>query len=285
VPDPVPSLVVGIQENQPLVLAGPPEALTGLVQYHNRGAVTVVLRDAGVRDPAGLLPLRSTRYPLHPRTLRPDQSGTLPLSVTLEPGTPPGEYHVELDLGGRTRPATLHVVAVVALSVVPASLVVANQVGIPQSRRVIVTNEGNVPFRLGDVGNVDLRDDLPLERAPRLGLVPLPDAEALDLDALVVAVLAVARDEAREVRSLRVRALGPDLELHPGETKAIDLEITLQAELPSGRRYRGHIPILTRDVTVFVVPSGGPLEHDAPPPAARVTKVPDKSPKKRGGTP
>jgi hypothetical protein len=202
----------------------------------------------------------------------------------VDPGTPPGEYRVELDLGGQSRPAILHVTEVFALSLTPDSVVVANRVGLAQTRRVIVANEGNVPFRLDDPGPVELYEDVSRQRLPRLAVVPPAETEEPNLDALVVAVLAVAREETR-ARHVRVRTLGPDLELHPGETKAVELEITLEDELPPGRRYRGHVPLLTRDLAIVVVASGGPLEQDAPPVATRAEKVPEKSPRKRGGTP
>src|SRR5437588_5902829 len=102
---PVPSLVVGSSEDEPLVLAGPPGELTGQVRLHNPGDAKVVLRDAGIKDPSGVLRLPSARHPLEPTVLRPDQGDDVPLSISVDPSTPPGDYDVELEVGGRSRAA------------------------------------------------------------------------------------------------------------------------------------------------------------------------------------
>jgi len=265
---PVPSLVVvGASEDEPLVLSGPPGEIKGQIQLHNPGDAKVVLRDAGINDPSGVLRLPSARHPLAPFVLRPDQGGSVPLSIAVDPSTPPGDYHVELEVGGRSRQAVLHVHELFDLSVEPRTLVVANQTGSAQAKRLTVRNDGNVAFTIGDPGTVDLRDDMPRDRdVVRLTLEPLLNLnrDNPDLEALVVALLAAAREEPERVGSLAVRTRGGKIDVQPGETKAVELEITLEHELPPNRRYRGRLPILTRDVDVVVVASGGPVQGATP---------------------
>jgi hypothetical protein len=291
---PVPSLVVGASEDEPLVLAGPPGELTGQILLHNPGDAKVVLRDAGIKDPSGVLRLPSARHPLDPVVLRPDQGDNVPLSISVDPYTPPGDYQVELEVGGRSRAAVLHVHEVFDLTVQPRTLVVVNQTGLAQQKRLTISNDGNVSFTIADPGTVELHDDMPRDRdVLRVAIEPLLDRDKPDLEALVVALLAAAREDGERFGSLAVRTRGGTIEIQPGETKPIDLEITVVDELPSNRRYHGHLPILTRDVDVIVVASGGPVQEEPPPRPARKTTAaskraattkPNKA-RRRGGSP
>jgi hypothetical protein len=288
-----PSLVVGGSDDEPLVLSGPPAELTGRIQLHNPGDAKVVLRDAGLKDPSGVLRLPETRHVLKPLVLRPDQGGSLELSVGVDPATPPGEYRAELDVGGRSQEVLLHVAEVVELSVEPRKLVLVNRPGVAQKKSLVVTNEGNVPFTLGDPAVVDLREDPQRNRALRVAIEPLLRRDNPDLEELVVALLAVAREEER-LGSVDVRAAGR-VEVQPGETTAVELELTLQErkqdedELPATRRYRGKLPIVTRDVDVIVLASpGGPdtkpdKEEKPPTPRKRAaSSAARRPPPKRG---
>jgi len=278
VPELSPSLVVNGSDDEPLVLAGPPGQLTGSIHLHNPGDAKVVLRDAGLRDPSGVLQLSSARHALKPVVLRPDQGGSVALSVAVDPTTPPGEYRAELDVGGHSPPVVLHVAEVVDLTVRPRSLVVTNEVGVPQRKRLIVTNDGNVPFTPVSPARVDLLDDVRGDRVQRVAIDALLGAGRPELEALVVALLTISRED--PAGSAEVRAAGGQTEVQPGETRAVEIEITLHDEMPPNRRYRGRMPVLTRDVDIVVVAAGAlGRAADAVPPAAT---TPAKPARKRG---
>jgi hypothetical protein len=282
VSEPRPLLVVGGSEDEPLVLSGPPGDLSGRIELHNPGDAKVVLRDAGLKDPSGALRLPAARHALAPVVLRPDQGGSVPLSIAVDPATPPGEYHAELDVGGRSRAVVLRVIEKFDLTVEPKSLVVVNQSGVAQKKQLTVTNDGNVTFTFAGPGTVDLRDDMPRDRVLRFAIEPLLGKETPDLEALIVALLAVARGDRDRLGSVDVRTPGGEVEVLPGETKPVDLEITVQDDLPGNRRYRGRLPVLTRDIDIIVVASGGPAKKEPPrQPRPRATET-KKSPKRRG---
>ena len=289
--EPVAHDIVLAPEDEPLVLAGPPRELAGRVELHNRGAVNVVLRDAGLRDPSGVLNIRQLRHVMPPLVLRPNQGRIVRLKVAVNPTTPPGEYRAELDLGGRSRHAVLHVSEVFALTVQPRSVVVLNRPGHAQLKRVIVTNDGNVAFAIGDVGPIDLKDDMVLDRAVRVAIEPLTDRANLDIEEIVLAVLRVAREDAYRPGSLLVHTLGGKVDVPPGETVAIDLEITLREALPHNSRYRGRAALLTEDLEIVVVSSSGPVEGEpqttsaprAARPVGRAATGSRKSTKRQGG--
>jgi hypothetical protein len=256
--------IIVAPEGEPLVLAGPPGQLTGQVDLHNPGDVNVVLRDAGLSDPNGVLTTRSWRQSLSPLVLRPYQECRVPLTIAVDPTTPPGEYRAELELAGWSRPVVLHVVEVFALTVRPQLFVVMNIPGQPQRKRLIVTNEGNVAFSIGDIGDVNLEDDMISNRTVRVALESWSESVNPEIEGPVLALVRVGREGSYLADGLFVRTLGGKVDVAPGETTAIDLEITLRTELPHNSRYRGRAPLLTRDLEIIVVSSGGPVDGEAP---------------------
>ncbi len=257
-----PLLRIATPHDEPLVLAGPPAKLTGQIDLHNPGDASVVLRDAGFNDPRGILRVRPGRQSFSPFVVRAHQHQRGPVTISLDPATPPGEYRAEIELAGSTRPVVLHVTESIDLAVHPQSIVILNQRG-AQRRRIVVTNEGNVPFAIGDLGDVDLEDDTLSERT-RLALEPVTRAaksRTKDLDGPVLVLLRLARADAFRESGLSVRSHGPAVTVTPGETVVIDLDVTLQADLPPNSRYRGRTPLLTRDLK-FVVVSSAPVQDD-----------------------
>ncbi len=243
-------------ENEPLVLTGPPAGLTTRLELHNPGEANVVLRGADVKDPTGALISRPLPLSFPTVVLHPGQGRTVPLTVALDPATPPGDYQVELVLGGQSRTVILHVTEVFDLTLSPASVVVMNQPGREQRKRIIVANTGNVPFTIGDIGDIKLVDDVRTERIVRLGIEPQPVRADVDIDELVVALLRIARKEAERAGSLSVHNLSGGVKVAPGETRHLELAITVQDDLPRHGRYRGLAPVLTQDLEIIVVSSG-----------------------------
>lgn len=268
-PEPVPSILVGGSIDEPFVLAGPPGELTGRIQVRNPGDVKVVLRDAGLKDPSGVLALPSSRHVLQTVVLQPDQGGSIPLSVAIDPSTPPGEYRAELNLVGQTRPVLLQVTEFFHLKVLPRSLVVINQPDLRQTKQLVITNDGNVAFTIADSARVDLWNDSPRDRVIRVVIEPSPVTDNPDFQALVVALRTALADEHARLGSLEVSIPGGPVEVHPGETQAVELEITVPQELPPDRRYRGQLPILTADLDIFVVASAAAVPKQKSPRSRR----------------
>jgi hypothetical protein len=265
----IPYDIIVAPADEPLVLAGPPGQLTGSVGFHNLGNANVVLRDAGLSDPSGVLTTRPVRQALSTIVLRPFQAGRVPLTVAVAPTTPPGEYRAELELAGQSRPVVLHVAEVFALTIRPQSFVIRNLPGQPQRKRLIVTNEGNVAFAIDAIGSVDLEDDLLLDRPVRVALEAWREKTSTASAEPVLTLVRVGREGSYLPDGLLVRTLSGKVDVAPGETTAIDLEITLRIELPRDSRYRGRASVLTRDLDIIVVASGGPVASEAPPTSIR----------------
>src|ERR1700681_3295261 len=124
--------IIASPDDEEIVLAGPPGKLTGRMNFHNRGNVNVVLRDAGLSDASGVLTARTLRLSLATLVLRPNQEKQVQLRFAVDPATPAGKFHAELEFGGRTRPVVLYIAEVLDLTVRPDSIVVLNRPGEPQ---------------------------------------------------------------------------------------------------------------------------------------------------------
>jgi hypothetical protein len=263
-------IIVG-PRNVPLIFAGPPRELTGRVELHNSSKVDFVVRDAGLKDPSGVLTNLPLRHTIPTLVLHPNQGRSVPLTVAVASTTAPGVYHAELDLGGESRPVVLHVLETFDLTVQPASILVMNIPGIAQRKQIIVTNIGNVAVAIGDIGAVDLIDDMIWDRAARLAIeLRTEKAAVVDIEELVVAVFRVLREEARRAGSLLVSHAGGKVDVAPGAMAVIDLDITVLEELPHNSRFRGRAPLLTRDLEFLVVSSNSSIEDQ--PTAARAKK-------------
>jgi len=169
----------------------------------------------------------------------------------------------------------------------PHSIVVLNRPGEPQRKRIAVTNQGNVTFSVGDVGEVDLEDDTIPDDAGRLRLEPLTEIGKKEIEAHghkgpVLVLLRIGRPGAFREAGLSVRKLGDKVNIAPGETVPIDLDITLREKLPPNSRYRGTASILTRDLEIVVVSSGD--LHESPRPKSGVKRNErEEHPKGHGG--
>jgi hypothetical protein len=262
-------LFVGASASEPISLSGPPRRLAGEVRLRNPKPSSLVLRDAGFLDRSGRLPLMSERYAFAPVVLRPAEERTVPIQIGIDPATPPGEYHVELDVMGHVRPAVLSVAETVALRVEPKRVVIMSDAQLPWHGQVVLTNDGNVALPINAVADVDLRDDVANVRDLRGVIAPLLAEVPRNLDDFVAVLLAVLPPQGPVMGRLSVRSHGAPVELAPGRSAKLDLEVSLQQALPPNGRYRGRVPILTEDLEFIVITGAGPANERTPDPVTR----------------
>jgi len=248
------SVVVVEPSGRPILLVGPPRVVAGDITLLNPGETTLVLRDFGVADRSGRLVHLPARQGLTmPTVLRRGQQQQLRIEIALVATTHPGEYHVAIDIAGQERDAVLHVTEDVALRVEPATLFVANEER-RQMKRLAVTNEGNVAATLGDIRDVALRDDLAPAIDVRLALQAL--ANKPDLDEFVDAL----RRDGPTMGRLSLGIAGGPATIAPGETRTIEVAVTLPEPPPPNGRYRARVPLLNATLNIIVTPSGATHE-------------------------
>ena len=190
--------------------------------------------------------------------LKPYEERRLLLTLVIDPTTPPGEYRAEVELAGQCRTTVLHVSELLDITVRPPSIVLLNRPDQPQRKRIVVANDGNVAFAIGHIGDVDLEDDFLARHTARVVVEPPSQVGKQEVEKPLVVLLRIAHEGAYVEAGMSVRKVGDELNLAPGETMPIDLDITLQKELRANSRFRGRVPFGTRDLEIIVVPSSEP---------------------------
>ena len=282
--------LVDLSSATPIVLRGTPRHLVGRIPLQNRGEDVAVLRVATVRDPEGRLgPQGEVSHRMATKVLRPNQTDAVRLRLRLDPTTPPGEYRTEVEVGGGVRPLVLQIAEVIDLDLSPSLLVVENRQGKAVEKSVSVTNRGNVPLVIGDIGAVVLDDERFECRTLRRAAAKLGSYDGeVTVDSLVTEIARASREVLERSGALRVRNLTGTVTVAPGETVRIDLRIDVPSTLESHTRYVGTVPIYTEDLRFLVVPVRSPAEPSDAEPArapARARKTASPARKSTGRSP
>ena len=253
--------------DEPLILSGPPRKIRGKIEIANNGSQRVRVRDASIHSPTKKTRKGTTVMPgpqrLVPVVLRPGHTRRVPLSLALDPHTPPGEYQAELTIGDRIKPVTLNVVENIELNISPGRFVLANEAGATVTRRVVLTNQGNVPLKIGEIGAVPLDDDLIVCRTLRAALKAVDEdrekktekEEEPTLSDYVAEIFHQAKIILDKAGNLRVHNKTGEVTIPPGGSTAIDLEIRLPDTLEKRTRYFGTAAIYTSQLTFVIVPT------------------------------
>lgn len=245
---------------QPLILAGPPRAVRGEFRVRNATDRKVVVRQPRVtaatatgrpKGDASMTAISGDALALRRIVVRAGQSRPVAVDLALDPRTPPGTYHAALDVDGEQRPVVMHVTEDVALTMAPSEIVLDGRPGEKVQRRVVITNDGNVPLAVNTIGAVVLDEDLVHCRALRGALADVGDTMK-SLDEFAVA-LGRRYHDLYDTRVLRVQ--NDAVTIAPGETLALALTITLPEKLEPRSRYTGFAAISTDSLAFTIVPA------------------------------
>jgi hypothetical protein len=249
-----------VDAEAPLVLAGPPRAVRGEFRVQNATAEKLSVRGAVLRSapPVGRAKKQQLMAPLLPESglalrrilVRPGQSRPVPVALELDPRTPPGTYHAELMLDDQRRAVVVHVTEDVSLELAPEDIVLPNRAGEKFKRTVVFTNHGNVDIPIRALGTVVLDEELVHCRALRGALDDVGDTmESLDDFAV-----ALGKRYKRLYETLALKVHNEAVTLAPGDTRAIELAITLPDKLEGRSRYTGYAAISTNSLSFAIVP-------------------------------
>lgn len=246
-----------------IVLTGSPRALTARIPVRNTGDRRAVVRRATLRDPQGRLGERQFSARIPARVVRPDEAKALPVRVSIDPTTPPGEYELELEVAGSVRPALIRVAESVGVRLRPSTLVVENLPGTTHEKSVFLTNQGNVPVTVGEPGAIVLDDERLWCRVLRTwgSAIDARGAEALTLGEVAGEFLRSGDAVLDAIPPLRVRSISGPTTVNPGVTETIAFGIEVPPGLDQHTRYVGVYPIYTSDLTLMVVPGPGQSEE------------------------
>lgn len=248
----------------PLVLIGPPRGMRGEFRVQNSTASKIIVRQpllkrvaaastrttgkAAAARAAAALP--GEAVVLRRIVVRAGQTRPVPIALTLDPTTPPGTYEAQLDLEGEQRTVLMHVTEDVSFSIMPDELVLPNRPGEKVQKQVVFTNDGNVPLSVRNIGPVVLDEELAHCRALRGALDEVGDTMK-NLDDFLVAL---GRRYKAIYGTLALKVQNEKVTVAPGETRAVDLTITLPEKLEPRSRYTGYAAISNGTLTFTIVP-------------------------------
>ena len=265
---------ITLADDQPVVVNGDPRRLSGILRLRNDGEEAARVEQVVVRDPAGNLGLTESAYRVSRRALDPAGEVAVKLRLRLDERTPPGEYHAEVDVGGTTRQLVVQVNQRVSVDLEPRRILVANQPGGTTAASVVVTNQGNVPVTVGEIGAVPLDDEQRDCRILRRTVDALTaDEREVSVERLLTEVTMASKQVLDETGVLRIRNLSGPAEVPPGAVVRFDLSIEVPKTLDPHARYTGFAPIATSTLSFVVVPGieGGVQPSTAPKRATRRT--------------
>jgi hypothetical protein len=245
---------------EPLVLVGPPRAIRGEFRLQNPTSEKVIVREPHVRSAAAVggkkkalaeaVHLQAPALVMRRIVMRPKQSRPVPVILALDPRTPPGTYQAELVVNDELRSVVVHVTEEVSLTISPQELLLPSRPGEKVKKRVVFTNQGNVPVPVRSLGTVVLDEELVHCRALRGALTDVGDTMTT-LDDFVVAL---GRRYKKLYESLVLKVQNTAATIEPGETQAVDLTITLPDKLEPRSRYSGYAAISASSLQFTIVP-------------------------------
>ena len=262
-----------LDEDETIVVRGSPAALQGVLPLRNRGGSRAVLRELAIIDRGGTLggPSEAT-HRVATTVLRPEQARALPMALRLPRTTPPGDYELLLRVGDEERRLVAHVVESTSVTVEPNPLIVENRPGVAIRKTIVVTNTGNVPVSVGEIGAVVLDDELLACRSLRAVADVLGRSEG-DEDVTPARFLTQLTREFRttleQAGKLRVRNASGAVDIEPGTFAKLELEIEVPETLEPRTRFFGQVAIYTTDLQLVVVPHRAADETLEPEPAKR----------------
>ena len=229
------------------ILAGPPESVSGFVPFHNTTSADTVITQVEITDEDGTPALLA----VDPVTVAAGTTARIAITLSLQPQTAPGDYALTAAISNVTTEISAQVAESRQLAISPDAVVVDN---IPEAvfvKPLVVSNMGNVAVHVADFGEVPLyREDTALATILAISR-PAPDATPRTIDPLPETSV-----------SLTVSTGTGRVEIPAGESRKVDLIITVPADLPQTARYLALLPISVRSLVLAVVPAGP--ESEAP---------------------
>jgi hypothetical protein len=191
-----------------------------------------------------------------------------------------------MEIAGQMRPVVMHVIEKVDLRISPSTVVLENHPDATISKRILVSNLGNVPLTIGRLGAIFLDDELFICRSLRHAAASVGD-DLRPFEEYLARILLAGKQVAESSGILRVYNRSGETTIQPGEIQPIDLDIRIPPSLDRRGRYRGVSAIYTANLTFLIVPTAGPSLPDEKPPDNKKLEV-EPAPKRRrrkGNTP
>ncbi len=193
-----------------IVLSGPPGLLRATVSVENGVDQRLTVRGLALHRDG-----HPTVTGAGVAIIAPGATADVPVTFRLDPGTLPGEYPAEVEVGGLRRAAVLRVEQALSMRVQPRRVLA--EVG-RQALALTVSNDGNVSIPLAGLVRARTDDG---------GQDPGPDVTL---------------------------TLEHALTLDPATTVAVHAVLVVPEDLDPSRRHTARIPVGTADLDVIILP-------------------------------
>ncbi len=239
--------------NDDVLLVGPPHEVRGTLRVRNDTESRRTVRRGLVRGE--VLPAEAAEVMCHvgPQRIGPGEIVTTKVAVEVPSATPPGDFEIEIEVGGTAVHARAVVFEVVETDVTPSTIVVEASSGRAISRRVAIRNTGNVPVVVGEIGAVVLDDELLDCRTMRGALAELTQP-SVTIEQVLGAIARNAKAALEQAGLLRVHNASGRQTIEPGTAVVLDLEVRVPPHLDRHTRYYGRAYIGTSELTFRIVP-------------------------------
>jgi hypothetical protein len=187
--------------------------------------------------------------------LAPGARGAVPAHFQIDPHTAPGIYKTSIPWGKERKQVVVHVQENPALYISPSRVQLRGAGGDRLSHTLVIHNPGNVTHTLDEVSTVWLEERDWVGRTLVYTLRKSPDDERLQ------AFLERLLDELRKsmLPPVRVALKYDSPEIHPGDTRVVEMELTLPSErMNKGRTYLGFIKLMGNRLWLEVACIGSP---------------------------
>jgi hypothetical protein len=248
--DTVPSGPPGIQFAGPpdarLVFSGPPQRLTGTIPLINTSTDKQKLRSlavtAGSLQGPAQLPIQEVPFSAK---LYPGEQAAVPGIISLAGKTAPGTYQIEVTVGDKSLPATVHVTEVVDLFIEPTELTILAGSASSYTRQFVAENRGNTELALGARCEAPIFDSFDLTTSLVIGL---HKADKSSVAEMVKGFLT----EWSELQAGTLVVKRKPMILHPGQRVLTDVEFELPAGLKPFRHYHANLQLYNAVLSVDI---------------------------------
>ncbi len=244
-----------------LVFSGRPQRLTGTIPLVNTSTDKQKLRRlevaADVLQGPAQLPLREIPFSAR---LSPGQQAAVPGVISLDSGTRAGTYEIEVKVGDKSVPTTLHVSEVVDFQIDPTQITILGNPGESYTRKFFFQNLGNTDLPTGTRCEAAVFRSLSL-----LGnlLTGLHKADKTSAEEMVKGFL-------KEWSSMQVGTMvitRKSMTLLPGQKVEVDVDFQLPPELEPLRHYRAFLQLYNAVLSVDIYTTA----ETKTPPATKAT--------------
>lgn len=179
---------------------------------------------------------------------------TLKLKVPLSIDTPPGSHKVDVSVNGTRYSTVFEIEERVYANINPPRLFIKAPPGTSVTKCIFVNNTGNIPLVFNNPGPIILESQF-LECRVIRDVVRKIDKDDATLDKLIGLSSETLEELYAEAGVLKVRLVGDPIEIQPGTTEKLELNIGLPEGLKRPNRYSGTFRFYNASLLFTVIPT------------------------------